>query len=242
MASIIGIEDLSEEQLKSQVARGGKFITYQYCISIVIMTFRQSGNILYIAPGESGRLASIVPTLISFFLGWWGIPWGPIYTIGSIVKNLNGGTDVTHEVMLSMGIADPVVTEQVEYKKIVKAEKSGVLFNRFLALVLDCVVIMTVGYLIFVMHIAPEFYLAFAFSYFLFFEIFASGQTLGKRLLKVKIEKIDSEELPDAVSLLIRTVVKTASCMFPLVFVIPFFNNKQQSLHDLAAKTVVRAA
>jgi len=24
-------------------------------------------------------------------LGWWGIPWGPIYTIASLVRNARGG-------------------------------------------------------------------------------------------------------------------------------------------------------
>jgi len=39
-------------------------------------------------------------------LGWWGIPWGPIWTISTIVTNLRGGRDVTNEVVRSM--ATPV--------------------------------------------------------------------------------------------------------------------------------------
>ena len=36
-------------------------------------------------------------TLLTLVLGWWGIPWGPIYTIGSIYTNFNGGKDVVSE-------------------------------------------------------------------------------------------------------------------------------------------------
>jgi ATP-dependent phosphoenolpyruvate carboxykinase len=32
-------------------------------------------------------------------LGWWGIPWGPIYTIAAVVTNIRGGKDVTAEIL-----------------------------------------------------------------------------------------------------------------------------------------------
>ena len=41
-------------------------------------------------------------TLISLLLGWWGIPWGPVYTIGSIFNNPTGGKDVTGDVLAAM--------------------------------------------------------------------------------------------------------------------------------------------
>jgi hypothetical protein len=31
--------------------------------------------------------------------GWWGIPWGPIYTIQSVYKNSKGGIDITPSVV-----------------------------------------------------------------------------------------------------------------------------------------------
>ncbi|WP_256364380.1 hypothetical protein [Nostoc piscinale] len=39
---------------------------------------------------------------MSLFLGWWGIPWGIIYTIQSVVTNLQGGKDVTPQVMSAL--------------------------------------------------------------------------------------------------------------------------------------------
>jgi len=31
--------------------------------------------------------------------GWWGIPWGVIYTLGSLGTNFAGGKNVTDDVM-----------------------------------------------------------------------------------------------------------------------------------------------
>jgi hypothetical protein len=61
------------------------------------MTFKRPSDIYYIAPGESGVSKGVSFTIISVLLGWWGIPWGPIYTIRSIVNNFSGGKDVTRE-------------------------------------------------------------------------------------------------------------------------------------------------
>lgn len=34
-------------------------------------------------------------SLLTFFLGWWGIPWGPIYSIGALAQNIGGGEQPT---------------------------------------------------------------------------------------------------------------------------------------------------
>lgn len=41
-------------------------------------------------------------TLLTFFVGWWGIPWGPIYSIGAFITNFKGGKDVTNEVLAAL--------------------------------------------------------------------------------------------------------------------------------------------
>ena len=40
--------------------------------------------------------------LLSAVLGWWGIPWEPIYTVQSIASNIKGGKDVTQQVLASL--------------------------------------------------------------------------------------------------------------------------------------------
>jgi hypothetical protein len=99
---INGIEGMTVSQVQSEVARGGKFVMYQYCISILIMTFRRSSGIYFIKADENAITPGLGFTLLSLVLGWWGIPWGPIYTIGSIYTNFTGGKDVTQEMMASV--------------------------------------------------------------------------------------------------------------------------------------------
>jgi len=36
---------------------------------------------------SDGELQSLPFTLLSLLLGWWGNPWGPIYTIQSLWVN-----------------------------------------------------------------------------------------------------------------------------------------------------------
>jgi hypothetical protein len=40
--------------------------------------------------------------VVSFFLGWWGIPWGIFYTAESLYTNFTGGKDVTLELKMAL--------------------------------------------------------------------------------------------------------------------------------------------
>ncbi|MCA9163955.1 MAG: hypothetical protein KDA62_13295 [Planctomycetales bacterium] len=106
---IHGIEHLTVQQLADELERGGRFVYFEYCISLVVLTFKQPTGVYFIRGGESAFARGLPFTLISFFFGWWGIPWGPIYTIWSFVTNFGGGKDVTREVLASIQMAAPVV-------------------------------------------------------------------------------------------------------------------------------------
>ena len=94
-----GIQGVSVDQIKFEVQQGGKFVIYYYTISVLIMTFRRSSDIHFIRHGESAVARGLKWTLLTFLAGWWGIPWGPIYSIQSIVVNCRGGKDVTAELL-----------------------------------------------------------------------------------------------------------------------------------------------
>lgn len=94
---IIGIEEMSLKEIKQELRDGGKFVIYEYCISICILTFKRPTSIYFIAADESDITPGIAFSVISLFFGWWGFPWGPIYTIGSFITNFGGGKDVTRE-------------------------------------------------------------------------------------------------------------------------------------------------
>jgi hypothetical protein len=103
VAKIVGFENIqSGAQLQQELQQGGKFVIFQYCISLLIITFNRSSNIYFISHDENAVVKGLPFTLLSFLLGWWGIPWGPIYTVQSIWANSGGGKDVTREVVASM--------------------------------------------------------------------------------------------------------------------------------------------
>jgi hypothetical protein len=95
---IQGIEDLSQSEIEFELQRGAKFVLFQYCVSVVVLTFKRHSDIYFIRSGENAVVKGLPFTLLSLVAGWWGIPWGPIYTIQSLYKNLGGGRDVTQEV------------------------------------------------------------------------------------------------------------------------------------------------
>ena len=99
---IKGIEGLSVEELNLELSRGAQFVIYQYCISIVVMTFKRPSHIYFVRSDQSKITKGLLYSLISLVFGWWGFPWGPIYTIGSFITNFGGGKIVTNEVLQSI--------------------------------------------------------------------------------------------------------------------------------------------
>ncbi|HEX4964421.1 MAG TPA: hypothetical protein VF173_26625 [Thermoanaerobaculia bacterium] len=100
---IKGLEGATKEQIQLEVQHGAKFVIYQYCISVLVITFKRPSDIYYVRPNESAVTQGLGFTLLSLLAGWWGIPWGPIYTIQSVWVNFHGGRDVTQSVLTSLG-------------------------------------------------------------------------------------------------------------------------------------------
>jgi hypothetical protein len=95
---IQGVDGLSQSELDFELQRGAKFVVFQYCVSVIVLTFRRSSDIYFVRSGESAVGKGLPFTLISLIAGWWGIPWGPIYTVQSLYYNFQGGKDVTQHV------------------------------------------------------------------------------------------------------------------------------------------------
>jgi hypothetical protein len=105
LVKIVGTEGMSNEAIRAELDRGGRFVIYQYCISVVFMTFRRPSDIHFVRAGEGAAGKGLKFTLVSVVFGWWGIPWGPIWTIQSIWNNSRGGRDVTQQIVASAGQA-----------------------------------------------------------------------------------------------------------------------------------------
>ena len=53
MAQIKNIEGLTVDEINRELSNGAKFVVFEYCISIVVMTFKRGGNIHFIKAGQS---------------------------------------------------------------------------------------------------------------------------------------------------------------------------------------------
>jgi hypothetical protein len=99
---IQGIEEMSPDQILFEVQRGAKFVFFYYAVSVLVMSFRRASPIYFIPAGQDTLSKGLPWTLLTLVAGWWGIPWGPIYTIQSMTVNFRGGKDVTAELSARM--------------------------------------------------------------------------------------------------------------------------------------------
>ncbi|MBW6519069.1 MAG: hypothetical protein K0A89_11290 [ANME-2 cluster archaeon] len=63
---------------------------FQTCISLIFFTTKSPSRFFINGQGNH-IIAGLVFTVFTLLLGWWGIPWGPVYTIQTVIKNLTGG-------------------------------------------------------------------------------------------------------------------------------------------------------
>lgn len=91
--------NITTAELKQKVAAGAKFVYFEYTVSILVATFKRPTSVYFIDANESSAKHSWHLSTLTGILGWWGIPWGPIYTIGTFITNFGGGKDVTAEIM-----------------------------------------------------------------------------------------------------------------------------------------------
>src|SRR5258705_8866227 len=101
---IKGLNSMTAHDVAQEVAKGGKFVIYQYAISIVIMSFKQPSDIYFVRSTESAVAKGLPYTLLTLVAGWWGIPFGPIFSAMALFNNLKGGKDVTKEVMSILNV------------------------------------------------------------------------------------------------------------------------------------------
>ena len=83
--------DPSHQNVDISTMSGARIVVFEYCISVLFMTFRNPSYAYLIRQGQRTFPRALPYILISLLFGWWGFPWGPIYTISSIGRNLSGG-------------------------------------------------------------------------------------------------------------------------------------------------------
>lgn len=95
---IYGIDQFSLVDLEEELLAGGRFVFFEYCISLIVVSLRRPSGIYFLRGNQYALPRGLPFTLISLLLGWWGLPWGVIYTPLTLLTNLSGGQDVTEEV------------------------------------------------------------------------------------------------------------------------------------------------
>ncbi|RWC75336.1 MAG: J domain-containing protein [Mesorhizobium sp.] len=72
-----------------QVTAQPRYVVFRRVYSFVLATVRAPIQGIFCA--SCARREAFKSSLITMFTGWWGFPWGPIYTIGVIIGNGFGG-------------------------------------------------------------------------------------------------------------------------------------------------------
>ena len=96
-----GVDGLSLQDIKDEIALGGRFIQYVYCVSYFIVVSRRLSDVHFVYGDESTVRTGMQYTLLSLITGWWGI-LGAIWTIQALITNFSGGFDVTNTVLAAL--------------------------------------------------------------------------------------------------------------------------------------------
>jgi hypothetical protein len=67
-----------------------RYVIFWYVISLLLVTSRRTMQGVF-CPSCAPKKA-FQASAITWLLGWWGFPWGPIWTIGALYRNLLNGT------------------------------------------------------------------------------------------------------------------------------------------------------
>lgn len=105
--AVQGVEGMSVDEVRSEVAVGGRFVVYQFAVSVLILTLYRSTDVRLVRSGDNAVVKGLPWSLLTLVVGWWGFPWGPIRTIQALAVNFGGGRDVTPQIMAALRTPPP---------------------------------------------------------------------------------------------------------------------------------------
>jgi hypothetical protein len=107
ICGIRGIEHLDGGRLAAELECGARFVSYSYCVSLLLVTFRRSSGVIYLPPETISQWVGSRYLVVTLLLGWWALPWGPVYALGCLWQALKGGADCTHEIVEEIDLIFP---------------------------------------------------------------------------------------------------------------------------------------
>jgi len=93
---------MTAAEVNFELDLGAKFVVFPYCVSVLIYSFKRPSRIYFLKRDDNALLKGMPFSLISILFGWWGIPWGPIWTIETLIINFSGGKNITPEIVTSL--------------------------------------------------------------------------------------------------------------------------------------------
>jgi hypothetical protein len=109
------------EEIERELENGGRFVIFQSHIGLLIASFKWPSKAYLVPAGESLRRRGIRYSIVTMVFGWWELPHGPVDTIRSLRLNLQGGVDVTEDILANL-------TEESLQLGVVTFEKMKTLF------------------------------------------------------------------------------------------------------------------
>jgi len=102
-----GFSNTTEPEFRAQLISGKRYVVYQYAMSFVLYGFMHHTRIHMASSRKHAILKGLPWTLVSFLLGWWSLPGGPIFTVQCLINNLRGGLDVSGNILDHIRSQDP---------------------------------------------------------------------------------------------------------------------------------------
>lgn len=93
----------SSAEIEEFLVLGGRAVRFEYCLSMLMVTVRRSSRVHLLRANELGLVKGFWYSVVTLLCGWWGVPWGLLYTPLAVWTNLTGGRDVTDELRASLG-------------------------------------------------------------------------------------------------------------------------------------------
>lgn len=96
---LAGTEGMTLGDVELDVLKGGRFLRFYWNVSVVVLSYRNTTALTYVRSNKSAGATALGWGVFSLAFGWWGFPWGVIYTPMSLWHNTRGGSDHTREVL-----------------------------------------------------------------------------------------------------------------------------------------------
>lgn len=116
-------ENLSFEQVIKERNNGGKFVFFSYLIPRPWFSpVKRISKIYFLRSEDKASIHNRKYNIINLLWGWWGLPFGPVYTYAAIKSNKTG-IDITDDVF------DNLTEEDFDKRRVIIRKASNIFIH-----------------------------------------------------------------------------------------------------------------